>query len=105
MYPGPRVVTSNVVGVAALDLGTADQFHYFDCETTAGTFRDLLWERESVTIRFPAFDFNGRLRLNMAPDNEEPVGYSDLDIYTCRNTVTSERISINITGGLHLYLN
>ena len=95
-----------VEGVAVLNLGGPTTSHYFDCHAHIGAPEDLVWTREGGTQRFPTsvFDvvFDGEilriLRMDMAPPGA-PVGYPDVDIYTCSDTETGESTSVNITGG------
>ncbi len=93
---------NEIVGVATLDLGGSRIDQYFDCISTNGV-TNLVWERDGGSVRFPTEVRDGALRLNMAPDNADPVDYPDLDIYTCRDTVTGDRNPINVTGGIASY--
>ncbi len=96
------VVPVEVEGVTVLNLGSSI-IHYFDCISTNGV-TNLVWERDGGAVRFPLeVRNNNELRLNMAPDNADPVDYPDLDVYTCRDTATGDRKSINITGGTANY--
>ncbi len=98
------MVQEDIEGVAALDLGGTTQINqYFDCISTNGV-TNLVWERDGGAVRFPSQVRDNELRLNMAPDNADPVDYPDLDVYTCRDTVTGDRKSINVTGGMYVYL-
>ena len=96
-----------VEGVAVLNLGGPIISHFFDCHTDIGAPEDLVWSREGGTQRFPTgvldviFDEEilRILRMDLAPPGA-PVGYGDVDIYTCSDTETGESTSVNITGGI-----
>lgn len=97
-----------VEGVAVLNLGgTAMLSHLFDCATNGST-SDLMWEKDEGDQRFPTsltsitFQENriNVRRMNMGPmTNMMPVDYDDVGVYTCVNSRTGERMSVNITGG------
>lgn len=101
-----------VVGVAVLDLnGPIASSHIFDCYTTNGTSDDLVWEKEEGMLRFPAMKTSITIddvvmnvfRMDMGPTaNTNPVGEADLGEYTCTNTLTGERKTVNISGGMML---
>ena len=84
--------------VAALDLEGQAVYHSFECLSFYGG-NNLVWERENGTQRFPTYPVTDGQLLNMSADSVS-VEISDLGIYTCRDTVRGEEISINITGGL-----
>ena len=100
------VALETVEGVAVLNLGGPVTSHYFDCHTDVGAPEDLVWSREGDTQRFPTSVIDivfdevplRTLRMDMAPLGA-PVGYPDVDIYTCSDTETGESTSVNITGG------
>ena len=88
--------------MAVLDLGGTGAMvnHSFDCNTTTGSVDDLHWEREDGNqSRFPQYNFMNRWRLDMAPGSDSPVDNADTGIYICRDNVTGDSVSINITGG------
>ena len=88
--------------MAVLDLGGTGVMvnHSFDCNTTTGSVDNLHWEREDGNqSRFPQYNFMNRWRLDMAPGSDSPVDNVDTGIYICRDNVTGESVSINITGG------
>ena len=82
--------------------------YFFDCATKESTPSDLVWEKNEGTQRFPVTTENythegvpfSTHRMNFAPNNAPAAGYSDVGVYTCRDTVTGETLSINITGGI-----
>lgn len=87
------------MGVAALSLSGPQVInHFFDCENIEGNASDLYWEKRSGTNRFPSAIVGNRLRLDMAPGSGA-VFYSDLDVYTCRDSVTGQSVSIDMQGG------
>lgn len=97
------VTTITVEGVAALDLvgvGTMVN-HFFDCESNHNPAM-LVWEKESGQNRFPTVTNDDVLRLDMSPVGA-PVDFPDLDIYTCRDILTGEAASINVTEGMCTY--
>lgn len=105
---------TEVEGVAVLNFKGSPVDHSFDCSTTVGSPSDLVWQREGGVLRFPTIIRNLALgnivinsySMNLSPGNRQRVTSNDLGIYTCVNTVTNERASINITGGiLHFCLN
>ena len=100
------VTLQTVEGVAVLNLGGPVISQFFDCHTANGMPADLVWSRNGGTQRFPTGvtevvldgEIVRNLRMDMAPAGA-PVGYPDVDIYTCSDTGTGESASVNITGG------
>ena len=82
--------------------------YFFDCATKESTPNDLVWEKNEGTLRFPVTTENytnegvpfSTRRMDLAPNNGTAAGFSDVGVYTCRDTVTGETLSINITGGI-----
>ena len=96
-----------VRGVAALNIGT-HYANFFDCTTSEGTSSVLRWSKKFYgRQRFPVTNetyffmsrFYSTIRMNFAPPNAPVAGYGDVGDYECRNTVTGESITIDITHG------
>lgn len=95
-----QVKVTTPVGVAVLYLDSPNTLeHRFDCQSDEGSVSDLLWQRLDGINRFPTYPVGSQLRLDMAPENESQANSSDLGVYVCRNTLTRESMSLNITGG------
>ncbi len=99
-----------VEGVAVLNIGSGTR-HFFDCVGTSASVDALRWEKGEGTLRFPVTtdmvlldDGMERMvkRMNLAPVNADPAGYSDEGVYVCINGNSNEMVSINITGGMYL---
>ena len=99
-------IISEVRGETVLSIGSNFRY-FFDCATKEGTVSDLVWEKNEGTQRFPVttenYNYEGvpfsTLRMNFAPRNAPIAGFNDVGVYTCRNTVTGNMLSINIFGG------
>ena len=97
------VQVRRVEGVATLALGGAEVFHFFDCNSTAGLndANNLIWERDNDPLRFQTDTHGTSRRLDFTKPlvEGEVLDYSDEGVYTCRDVVTMESISLNISGG------
>ena len=78
-----------------LDLEGQNVNHSFECQSLNRS-DSLVWERENGTQRFPTYSVDNGIVLNMSS-----VDLTDLDIYICRDMLSGDEISINITGGLY----
>ena len=86
---------SRVQGVVALGLGGlgTPTRQYLDCNGTNNAIENLQWSKDnggSITTA----SRNHALRLDLSMANDQDEG-----IYTCRDTVTGDTVSINVTGG------
>ncbi len=99
----PSLRTREVIAIAALDLNRSSLNQYFDCESTNG-LQNLVWEKQVGPLRFPSSIEFDVLRLDLSPQNSSAVGYADLDVYSCRDTETGDRKSINFTEGIYLII-
>ena len=100
---GSDVELLRIEGVATLGLGGADgYFHFFDCNSTTGSndIKNLMWEKDNGPLRFKIETFDRWKRLDLSkPTEGGKLDYSDEGVYTCRDVVTMESISLNISGG------
>ena len=89
------LVVSPVQGVVALGLrglGSTTR-QYLDCNGTNNALRNLQWSNDNGGSITTASRINAlRLDLSMADDQDE-------GIYTCRDSVTGDTVSINVTAG------
>ncbi len=87
---------NEVVGVTVLNLVDGEINHFLLCRGSVVT--NLVWEREG---RKPPFITSINVEdLVMDLEEANTIKQEDLDVYTCRDTVTRDRKSINITGGI-----
>ena len=100
---GSGVELRHVEGVATLGLGGAGVvFHFFDCNSTTGSndVNNLMWEKDNGPLRFEVTTFHTSKRLDFSkPTDGGALDYPDAGVYTCRDVVTMESISLNISGG------
>ena len=100
-------IISEVRGVTVLNIIGSNFRHFIDCATTEGTTSALVWVKNEGTQRFPVttenYNYEGvplsTRRMNFAPNNAPAAGRNDVGVYTCNDTVTGDRLSINISGG------
>ena len=88
-------VVSPVQGVVALGLGGLGSTtrQYLDCNGTKNAIENLQWSKDNGGSIATATRSNAlRLDLSMADDQDE-------GIYTCRDSMTGDTVSINVTGG------
>ena len=100
------VLVQQVQGVATLALGGNPVSQFFDCNSTTGSnaIANLVWEKEGGNIRFAIQERSKRKRLDLVQSNGGPLlNYDDEGIYTCRDIVTGESVSLNVTGGKCLF--
>ena len=86
---------SRVQGVVALGLGGGGipTRQYLDCNGTNNAIENLQWSKDNGGSIATASRSNA-LRLDLTSADEQDEG-----IYTCRNSVTGDTVSINVTGG------
>ena len=89
-------IVSRVQGVIALGLGRGGTStrQYLDCNGTNNAIGNLRWSKDCGTISLTIAARSNALRLDFYSVNEHDKG-----IYTCRDTVTGDSVSINVTGG------
>lgn len=84
---------NEVQGVAVLNL-RHQLNHFFNCKTSEGEPDDLLWEKEEQVVRF-----NTELREETMRMYLDDFTSDDEGVYTCVNSITSQRLSIKILAG------
>ena len=67
---------------------------YLDCNGTNNAIENLQWNKENGAIRLTITARSNARRLDLSSANDEDEG-----IYTCRDTVTGNSMSINVTKG------
>ena len=89
-------VVSPVQGVVALCLGDGRTLirKYLDCNGTSNAIGNLQWIKDNGTIRLTTAARSNGLRLDITIVDEQDEG-----IYTCRDSVTGDTVSINVTRG------
>ncbi len=92
----------SVEGVGALNLSNTRIDHYFECGTTTGNVANLVWEKLDGSMRFSTIIRNNKLRLDLTPNVQFSVSAIDLGVYSCRDSLTRESVSINIVEGICL---
>ena len=88
---------SRVQGVVALGLGGGggtSTRQYLDCNGTNNAIGNLQWIKDNGALRLTTAARSNALRLDFSSAEEQDEG-----IYTCRDTVTGDSVSINVTGG------
>ena len=88
-------MVSPVQGVLALGLGGLGSTtrQYLDCNGTNNAIGNLQWSKDNGGSITTASRSNA-LRLDLSKANDQDEG-----IYICRDTVTGDTVSINVTGG------
>ena len=86
---------SPVQGIVALGLGGLGSTtrQYLDCNGINNAIANLQWSSDNGGSITTAARSNA-LRLDLSSADEQDEG-----IYTCRDTVTGDSVSINVTGG------
>ena len=85
---------SPVQGLVALGLNGTLTKQYLDCNGTNNAIENLQWNKENGEIRLTVSARSNAQRLDLSSANKQDEG-----IYTCRDTVTGDSMSINVTGG------
>ena len=89
-----------MAGLATVELeGSLDNrpSYYFDCVTDLNNGSGLVWTRQSAENRFEVVAIPGNMTGKRLDATRPSIESQDLDVYTCKDTLSDEAISVNIT--------